>query len=775
MTSKSLFSKLLREDLKRRTWAIALAMIGFFFALPINLALTMENAQADNFYRYNNYESLDAVQWSSPEQKAARILELKSQVALDGAEFGNGLLAFLMITTAVVMGVSSFAYLHNKRKVDFYHSLPVRRELFYLVQYMGGFLIIAGTYLLNLVFYLGVSAAYQIPLGNILGGILGGWLLNLLYFLLIYGTAVTAVMLTGHLLVGVLAAGVLLFFLPAVVLVLDSYTDLFFGTQSYYWTDLSEFQIIDCLKWISPFTAYLYALGWGMEELAPHIPALVITFFVSLGLAFFSMELYRKRPLEAAGRAMAFKISASPIRFLMVWGFGVMGALFFWVIQSRPYWAVFGAIMGALISHCVIEVIYHFDFKKLFSHWAQLVLAAALSVAVFMSFRYDWWGYDSWIPDAGKVESAAVVIDLDDGWLNNHRIVTGEDGKQTLEWGDGGQFPAEQMVLTDLDLILPLVEDGIRQEKETKEARFNSWKDSPDVGGDLSYVAEAQENPTVWVTLNVAYRMESGGLKGRQYSMGLNRELLEDYGRLYSQEAYKKGLYKIFLQSPGELAWARYEEMDLSAPVNTKESLESLLEAYQADLLELTVEERLLENPVGRLMFVNREEERFLEEHANRPGHYIDPGRDTYTEYEVCQSWPVYPSFKRTMACLKDAGIDAGKGMAPEKVSRITHDLYSLDEFELQDAQSVNSYIQTVSGEAQLVFENPEDIRLILSAFTEFDNTNYNGLCPVRGGSDLRIYMDGSTACIDGALQENKITPQIKALFEGTGVFWESN
>ena len=84
MTSKSLFSKLLREDLKRRTWAIALAMIGFFFALPINLALTMENAQADNFYRYNNYESLDAVQWSSPEQKAARYVLVCTRC---GAEF----------------------------------------------------------------------------------------------------------------------------------------------------------------------------------------------------------------------------------------------------------------------------------------------------------------------------------------------------------------------------------------------------------------------------------------------------------------------------------------------------------------------------------------------------------------------------------------------------------------------------------------------------------------------------------------------------------------
>ena len=60
--------------------------------------------------------------------------------------------------------------------------------------------------------------------------------------------------------------------------------------------------------------------------------------------------------------------------------------------------------MGALISHCVIEVIYHFDFKKLFAHWPQLILAAALSMALFFSFRFDWWGYDSYLPEAENVE-----------------------------------------------------------------------------------------------------------------------------------------------------------------------------------------------------------------------------------------------------------------------------------------------------------------------------------------------------------------------------------
>ena len=44
MTSASLFFKLQKEDLKRRIWVVALLFLGFFFAYPVNLALTMENA-----------------------------------------------------------------------------------------------------------------------------------------------------------------------------------------------------------------------------------------------------------------------------------------------------------------------------------------------------------------------------------------------------------------------------------------------------------------------------------------------------------------------------------------------------------------------------------------------------------------------------------------------------------------------------------------------------------------------------------------------------------
>ena len=54
MTSKNLFSEkkvcgriwgLMKEDIKRRIWVLALMFLAFFFALPVKLALVMENAR----------------------------------------------------------------------------------------------------------------------------------------------------------------------------------------------------------------------------------------------------------------------------------------------------------------------------------------------------------------------------------------------------------------------------------------------------------------------------------------------------------------------------------------------------------------------------------------------------------------------------------------------------------------------------------------------------------------------------------------------------------
>ena len=106
MTSGNLFSKLMREDCKRRTWAFALVFLAFFFILA------MEDAANTQYYVYNGYR--DFVQ--DPSMPLAvyqeKLLELKTKVVLSQAEFGNGMVVFLMMAAAVVMGVSGFSYLY---------------------------------------------------------------------------------------------------------------------------------------------------------------------------------------------------------------------------------------------------------------------------------------------------------------------------------------------------------------------------------------------------------------------------------------------------------------------------------------------------------------------------------------------------------------------------------------------------------------------------------------------------------------------------------------
>ena len=92
--------------------------------------------------------------------------------------------------------------------------------------------------------------------------------------------------------------------------------------------------------------------------------------------------------------------------------------LFFYMMRSSMGWAVFGILFGGGICHCVVEIIYHFDFKKLFSHKLQLVCCLVASLLIMVVFRYDLLGYDRYLPKAGQVREAAVHVDRTSDWVS---------------------------------------------------------------------------------------------------------------------------------------------------------------------------------------------------------------------------------------------------------------------------------------------------------------------------------------------------------------------
>ena len=133
MTSKSLFFKLLKEDFKVRIWTLAVSILIFFFSHIVGTAMML------SMYKYNRAfsEPTDLLSY-----KVEFVQTFYSYIGIK-----NPLFAFIFVVLAVIVAMSGFSYLYSKKKVDMYHSLPVRREVLFFVKTLNGILIVILPYI----------------------------------------------------------------------------------------------------------------------------------------------------------------------------------------------------------------------------------------------------------------------------------------------------------------------------------------------------------------------------------------------------------------------------------------------------------------------------------------------------------------------------------------------------------------------------------------------------------------------------------------------------
>lgn len=792
MTSGNLFFKLLKEDFKRRTWAVALVFLAFFFTLPIGLSLSMESAANSNYYIYNGYR--DFIQDGSIPDALfqEKLLALKTKVVLSQASFGNGMVVFLLIAAAVVIGVSSFSYLHNRKKIDFYHSMPVRREVLYGAQYLGGILIVGIAYAVNLILMMCVSLAYGLPVGSVAGAMTGGFALNMLYFMLMYAVVVVAMMMTGNMVVGILAAGIFFFFIPAVMLLLSGYCGTFFVTtaRNLWGSDGSPFMW--GMKFLSPFSLYMTALDWGIQGIGKHVPELICTGFAFLAVSILGLQLYRRRPSESAGKAMAFRRTMAPIRMIIVLGSGLAGGLFFWMLQSNLKWGIFGVVVSVIMAHCVIEIIYHFDFKKLFGSRLQLAICLAAGVLVFLSFRYDWYGYDSYLPSEGKIASASLEIDMDSDWLDNRVLTVKDDGSYEMEYRQNYEFIEDNMVLTDMNLVMPIVEAGRKQALESRENLLNGSRSTAVVqtrtviggadGPTSVFVAEkvgkGQEQPpaqTYYANVSVCYRLANGRLVRRAYPVYLS-DIMDVYDALYDSREYKEGLYDILTRTPGQCSTVYYKEAgSIVYQDEDGSALTGLLEAYQKDFMALKSSKRREQDPIGSICFVTKDSETYF---TQGTGDIKSMRRSQYSGNRLedfNQSYPVYPSFTNTIALLEQQGVKPGTIFSAENTKEIRLNVQNLfynddsyedlpQDEELAELQRINP---RYTAEGYLKITDRDEIKGIMDVLVDEDVYRMNRFYLSAGGT---IYCEvelESNPDAAGLLLTYRMKPEIMDLFKG--------
>lgn len=208
MKSKIYSSEYMKSSSKGQRWIPAFAMIAFLLAFPV-AELILMGKWNERSYTQSQLSYLYSSLWSSD------FLTMGAAVAA---------------VTAFLAAVSGFWYLYSPRKVDFYHSLPVKRSALFLHRVLLAVLYYLVPYVIMEFAAVCIGAARGYYSLSIMKKALILLVLHLLMYLLVYFSTVLVIACTGTMLMGALAWVGLFTYSIVLAVMLQLSGHLFFDT-----------------------------------------------------------------------------------------------------------------------------------------------------------------------------------------------------------------------------------------------------------------------------------------------------------------------------------------------------------------------------------------------------------------------------------------------------------------------------------------------------------------------------------------------------------------
>jgi len=596
MTSKNSFLVSSKENNKRRIWVWIISILGQLMLYPGILEIYLSRIDFRN-------------------TSGAYELPEHYKIALqDAAADALGFQPLCMLPVAllgILIAVQGFSYLYDRKKVDMYHSVPVSAKRRFAVIYVNGILM----YVMPAFFCMLIAVLMASVQGAMTGRCMVecglAMLLNLLYFLVVYHTAVLAVMLTGNVIITGFAAVILLSIAYVAYSALLTLRDSFFHTAVSFFKDSSfRGSIIIEYDWKVRLLKDTSLLSDIVRTILP----IYGKWFVSaLALLALSWLAYRRRPAEAAGKAMAFSNLGSVVKMIVSVVAGlVVGELVYELTYYNVVLTALGMIGGTALCAVVMEVIYESDIREAFRHPVSTGIAAAVTAFIFCIFQFDLFGYDSYIPEAGEIESFAMDI----GSYQEYLEWCDED--DAVRYVGVSLYLKENMFLTDVDAVCELAKKG--------QELIGDWN----TGGKDSGGRGIR-------TVKVLYRLRSGKEVERflwiDFEDASNEELLN---RIVGTQEYRDGFYLMANEDEMEVLFAEMER------------------EWQVIYTNGAIETELPVSEAGRLREMwskDMEQFDFTLAYRNRPcGELSWRIRDSYIDLHL----PVYENFTNTLALLEE-------------------------------------------------------------------------------------------------------------------------
>lgn len=656
----------LKENLKRRSWTILLGLLGFLLVLPVKTA--MELSQTRRLLGRDKYHYGTAM---TPD-------EILKNTCMESLTFDGLLLAFVLLL-AVLLAIQGFSWIDSRKKLDLYMSVPVSSGKRYRVVYLNGLGIFCSCYLVSLLLALLAAWVMGVMSLKVLGAAFLAFLCNLLFFTACYNLVLIAVMLTGNVLVTL--AGTMVLFLYE-YLIRQVFRDLL-STYFRTYCQLNQSRMI--------FTSPLFSYTEGAEYMnyllsyesggARHtiLQSLCVTFLQALVYGVCAFLLFRMRRAESAGKAMAFGRSKDAVKLLlMIPATLALGLWFRSMSGGEDLFTLLGMLVGLLLSHGLIQVIYEFDVRSILKKKWHILAAGAVSAGIFLCFYFDLTGYDSYVPGLSDVEAVAFTFENDIYGLNRYEAPF----TPNMEYENRQTYMMEHMK---------------SEEEKTIEAVRRLAVMDQEKGADRT------EYNAGYVPASIRYHLKNGGSVCRTIMVELETSA-EWMDVIFADDDFQTTRYQVkeplFEEHAAEL---EIQYSDGLEEVTYMGDAAGLIRAYAQNLKKYSFSMMMEELPVGRLTFC-----------------YYEPGRND--GYGCVWYYPVYSSFTETAELLREQGIytepaESGSLLDSGKVSSITITCYNLLDSDVDfDYDGTGSVSYTEDREKTETFTDPDEIARILPA-----------------------------------------------------------
>ena len=600
----------------------------------------------------------------------------------------TGVISYYIIAAflAVVFALVIWSYLHSKKQINFYHSMPITRKTLFLNNILVGiainFIPLLIMYFLMVIIGIGYAGV---------GAITWSWIfLHLLriflFFMLSYSLAVLAAQLTGTVLTQFGMSAVLHFgllaFLGVAALAMQTFWGTFDGNAAFdkIWP-LSP--LTNMVYWFST-EQYYYSNGiyQSLDGLGLKWTAeIIIITIIAFVLAFLA---YRKRHSESAGQALIYKFTQPIVEFILMFCISTLAAIAFLEISGKFFFLI-GLVLFAVLTHMFCQVIFNKDFKAMFAAKKYLLGFLAALLLFFGAMYGDILGYDTYVPASDKI--SAIKIDLND--LDNSR--NSYDDEESNIYTDSN----------DIELLLGIANQITEKGYFWRNTRLH----------DNLYLDEFDNSELM--RLEYTYITSSGREISRQYGSVPVEAFKADFTALYNRESFKQVNYAWILEAKvrdlnyisvdslngyiynqgeatSQLPFAFYWSNGSNNGMNNFNSKygEDFLNALKQDIMNRKVED-LLQPPLysGNIELKKIEEDSY----------------DTRYRY---YAFVIYPSDSNTLAFL--AQLEAQGMFVTTDFNLLAENIRALDVYEVEMEKAGN--IQTVIYGGYQYIEHNENL-----------------------------------------------------------------